>query len=312
MGELLALCYIGGIAEVALISGISHVLFPELAALSYDIFKRPQGKWASSPFLLVLTPFLAAVVGLWLQHQWGYGPLSLGLGISAALLFIKVLRSPIAPAISAGVLPIALNDGSWWYAGAVLFSTSVLALGSVLRQRLQKNAHLPLPPPSRADRIDDEVECPATQYHWLPYFIVFLVIAMGLVLFSGWRFILYPPLVVIAYEMFAHADVCPWARKPVLLVLACLLTASSGLGIFLLLGHGPLAVILSMGVSITLIRFFDLHAPPATAVGLLPFVIDHPDWRFPLAVALGTSLLSLIFRQYKLRHRPPAHPSGRG
>ncbi|EQD73089.1 hypothetical protein B1A_05127, partial [mine drainage metagenome] len=48
MGELLALCYIGGIAEVALISGISHVLFPELAALSYDIFKRPQGKWASA------------------------------------------------------------------------------------------------------------------------------------------------------------------------------------------------------------------------------------------------------------------------
>ncbi|QKE40821.1 MAG: HPP family protein [Ferrovum myxofaciens] len=308
MGELLALCYIGGIAEVALISGISHVLFPELAALSYDIFKRPQGKWASAPILLVLTPFLAAVVGLWLQHQWGYGPLSLGLGISAALFFIKVLRSPIAPAISAGVLPIALDDGSWWYAGAVLFSTSLLALGSVLRQRFQKNAHPPLPPPSQADRIDDEVECPATQYHWLPYFIVFLAIAMGLVLFSGWRFILYPPLVVIAYEMFAHADVCPWARKPVLLVLACLLTASSGLGIFLLLGHGPLAVILSMGVSIALIRFFDLHAPPATAVGLLPFVIDHPDWRFPLAVALGTGLLSLIFRQYKLRHRSLTHP----
>ncbi|WP_297451502.1 HPP family protein [Ferrovum sp.] len=312
MGELLALCYIGGIAEVAVISGISHVLFPELAALSYDIFKRPQGKWASAPFMLVLTPFLAAVVGLWLQHRWGYGPLSLGLGISAALFFIKVLRSPIAPAISAGVLPIALNDGSWWYAGAVLFSTSVLALGSVLRQRLQKNTHLPLPPPSRADRIDDEVECPATQYHWLPYFIVFLIIAMGLVLFSGWRFILYPPLVVIAYEMFAHADVCPWARKPVLLVLACLLTASSGLGIFLLLGHGPLAVILSMGISIALIRFFDLHAPPATAVGLLPFVIDRPDWRFPLAVALGTGLLSLIFRQYKLRHRSLAHPPTRG
>ncbi|EQD29995.1 conserved hypothetical protein, membrane [mine drainage metagenome] len=156
------------------------------------------------------------------------------------------------------------------------------------------------------------MECPATQYHWLPYFIVFLAIAMGLVLFSGWRFILYPPLVVIAYEMFAHADVCPWARKPVLLVLACLLTASSGLGIFLLLGHGPLAVILSMGVSIALIRFFDLHAPPATAVGLLPFVIDHPDWRFPLAVALGTGLLSLIFRQYKLRHRSLAHPPAQG
>ena len=312
MGELLALCYIGGIAEVALISGISHVLFPELAALSYDIFKRPQGKWASAPTLLVLTPFLAAVVGLWLQHLWGYGPLSLGLGISAALFFIKVLRSPIAPAISAGVLPIALDDGSWWYAGAVLFSTSVLAVGSVLRQRLQKSTHHPLPPPSQADRIDDEVECPATQYRWLPYFIVFLAIAMGLVLFSGWRFILYPPLVVIAYEMFAHADVCPWARKPVLLVLACLLTASAGLGIFLLLGHGPLAVILSMGASITLIRFFDLHAPPATAVGLLPFVIDHPDWRFPLAITLGTGLLSLIFRQYKLRHSSLIHPPGRG
>ncbi len=304
MGEFLALGYIGSIAMVAVVSGISHVLFPELAALSYDIFKRPQGKWASAPLMLVVTPFLAAVVGVLLQHRLGYSPLSVGLGIAAALVFIKGLNSPIAPAISAGVLPIALNDGSWWYVGAVLFSTSMLALGSIITKKLRGISTVSLTAPSRADQIDDEVECPPAQYRWLPYFIGFLAIAMGLVQVTGWRFILYPPLVVIAYEMFAHAKVCPWARKPALLVLACFLTAATGLAIALWWGAGPLPVIASMAVSVAIIRLFNLHAPPATAVGLLPFVIDHPDWRFPLAVALGTGLLALVFHPYKQRHTP--------
>lgn len=300
MGELLALGYIGSIAGIAVVSGISQVLFPELAALSYDIFKRPYGKWASAPVMLVITPTLTAILGLLLQHQFGYSALSMSLSIASAMLLIKWLKSPIAPAISAGALPIALDEDSWWYAAAVAFSTAVLAGSAWLALKWRHPLHPVVTP--RADRIDDEVESPPYGYTWAPYFIAFLGLAMGLVQWTGWRFLLYPPLIVIAYEMFAHAKVCPWAKKPFLLVLTCFATACTGLLVFMLLGHHPLAVICSMAVSIVLIQRFNLHVPPAAAVGLLPFVIDHPDWRLPVAVTLGTGLLSLVFHFYRWRH----------
>ncbi len=301
MGEWLALLFLGGIADLGVLSAIPQLLFPELAALSYDIFKRPRGKWASAPVMLVVTPTLTAILGLLLQHRLGYGPLSLSLAIAGAMLLIQWLKSPIAPAISAGALPIALDEGSWWYVAAVAFSTCALALAARLSLAWRHVPILPVTP--LADKIDDEVESPASEYAWLPYFILFLALAMALVHWTGWRFLLYPPLIVIAYEMFAHANVCPWAKKPFLLVLTCLTTASTGLAIFFLLGHNPLAIMASVAVSIVMIQRFDLHVPPATAVGLLPFVIERPDWHFPLAVATGTGLLAILFHFFRKGQR---------
>jgi hypothetical protein len=41
--------------------------------------------------------------------------------------------------------------------------------------------------------------------------------------------------------------------------------------------------------------------PPALAVGLLPFVMAHPDYRFPAAVAAGTQLQTTIFIAWRRR-----------
>jgi hypothetical protein len=45
---------------------------------------------------------------------------------------------------------------------------------------------------------------------------------------SGWRFLLFPPLAVIGFEMFAHSASCPWAGRPLTLPLACALSATGG------------------------------------------------------------------------------------
>ena len=61
--ELAALAYIGLIATVATLTGATYILFPELGALSHDVFNRPSGRWARSHLLLSVTPTLTAVVG---------------------------------------------------------------------------------------------------------------------------------------------------------------------------------------------------------------------------------------------------------
>jgi CBS-domain-containing membrane protein len=153
--------------------------------------------------------------------------------------------------------------------------------------------------PNRVVEVDDIVEQPPRRYSWLPFFLIFILTTFFMVGLTNWRFILFPPLVVIGFEMFAHSDVCPWADKPVLLVIACTLTAAAGVSIVMAMGAGPFAVILAMTIAIGVLKVSKLHVPPALAVGLLPFVIDHPDYRFPLAVGIGTAALAATYISYR-------------
>jgi len=98
--------------------------------------------------------------------------------------------------------------------------------------------------------------------------------------------------VVIGFEMFVHPDVCPWAKRPLLLPVACFLTALGGFFFWKFLGVTPLTAALCMGWGIMVLRTLDLHVPPALAVALLPLVMTNPTLIYPLAVGLGTLLLT--------------------
>jgi len=133
----------------------------------------------------------------------------------------------------------------------------------------------------------------------VPFFLIFLVIAILLVEMTGWRLLLFPPLVVIAFEMFAHAHVCPWAGRPFILPIACTLTAAAGVALVVFFGDAPLAAAASILFGIGVLRVFDLHVPPALAVGLLPFVIPNVSYEFPISVGVGTLLLTMCFLAWR-------------
>lgn len=294
--DLAALAYIAVIAAVAEVTGAGYVLFPELGALSHDVFGRPGGRWARSPVLLILTPALAAMLGTLITRHLAYGFPSILLSVGGALLMIRVLRSPVAPAISAGLLPLVLGVTSWWYPPAVAFGAMLLAALSVLRARLFALPGLPEHPAlgARAGR-----PCLASDYLWVPWFALFLAVAYAGVVLTGWRFLLYPPLVVIGFEMLSRTDHCPWVHRPLLLPLVCFLTAACGMASFVLLGDNPLAALVSMGLGIAILKRADMHAPPALAVALLPLVIDKPTPWYPVAVGVGTAILIACFLLYQ-------------
>src|SRR5271163_4996325 len=130
-GELIALVYIAIIAEIAVATGAFYVLFPELGALSHDVMTRPRGTWANAPLLLVVTPALTGAIGIVVTRTLPYGYLSVLLTVGGAIAVIMALRSPIAPAISAGLLPLVLGVKSWWYPPGVLLGTVLLAALSI-------------------------------------------------------------------------------------------------------------------------------------------------------------------------------------
>jgi hypothetical protein len=220
------------------------------------------------------------------------------LTVGAAIAIILALRSPIAPAISAGLLPLVLGVKSWWYPPAILLGTAMLAALSVLWRKLSLAQNW-LEPISATETLDEAIEQTPPGSYWLIPLMLFVATAILFVKLTGLRFLLFPPLVVIGFEMFAHTAICPWAKRPLVLPVACMLTAAVGLMFWNLLGVGPTAVACSMAGGVVVLRLFDLHVPPALAVALLPFVMDSPTVAFPFSVGIGTLLMTLWFLFYK-------------
>lgn len=293
VAEISTVLYIGLIALVAQASGYFYILFPELGALGHDILKRPGGAWARAPLMLVLTPLATAGVGTLITRHLPYGLLSVLLDVGFSVLAITGLRSPIAPALSAGLLPLTLGIHSLRYPPSLLIGTGILACIALLRARMSAPA-APTVAPAR-DRVDDEVEEAPVTLSWVPFFVVFIILAVVAGELTGWRLVLFPPLVVIGFEAFAHPAVCPWAARPLALGVACGLTATAGVVCVSLLGAGLLGAMCSILAGILVLRVLDLHVPPALAVGLLPFVMTHPSFTFPAAVVLGTAIETAVF-----------------
>src|ERR1700735_4295895 len=110
--KLLAIIFMGAVALAAQTTGFMLLLFPELAALSHDIMTRPYGKWGSQPLRLILTPTLTAIVGIFFTRRLPFGALGIALIVTFSLAIIKLMKSTIVAAISAGVLPMALSERS--------------------------------------------------------------------------------------------------------------------------------------------------------------------------------------------------------
>jgi hypothetical protein len=299
--ELAGLAFIAAIAQIACATGAFYVLFPELGALSHDVFTRPRGTWCNAPVLLAITPLLTGVIGTLVTRNLPYGYLFVLLTVAGAMAVIMVLRSPIAPAISAGLLPLVLGVTSWWYPPGILLGTLSLALLSVPWRR----AFSPrlTRPPMNEELTDNLIELAPTDYSWLFAFFSFVAFALFFVTLTGLRFILFPPLVVIGFEMFGHPAICPWARRPLLLPVACFLTAAGGLLFWRVFGVGAAAAACSMAWGALVLRLLDLHVPPAMAVALLPLVMESPTIAYPLSVAIGTLLLTLWFLLYQTSQR---------
>lgn len=308
LAELLVLMYIALVAALAHASGIYYMLFPELGALSYGVLTRPEGRWSHVPGKLVATPALTAIAGTLITRSLPYGFTAVLLCVASAIAIMSLLRSPIVPAISAGLLPLVLGIKSWWYPVGILPGTLCLAALSIPWRHFHRaTGDQQVRPqdqgPYRAESLS------VMLVYRLLWVLAFVVLATGLGEWTGERFILFPPLVVITYEMLVHPNGCRELAVPMLrLPIVCLLAASGGLLCHHVLGVGPWAAVCSMVTGMVILRVSALHFSPILAIALLPQVMIHPTAAYPLTVLFGTLLLSGWFLLYR-RIVPQAKPT---
>jgi hypothetical protein len=146
--EFLVVVYIAVIAALARFLGIPYLLFPELGALVYDVLIRPWGKWASQPIKLVVTPAITAFLGTVVTRHFSFNGLTVLLIVALSTVVIALLRSSIAPAMSAGVLPLVLGVKSWLYPSSIILTLIALSAISVIWRKFHlRSASQPAPRP---------------------------------------------------------------------------------------------------------------------------------------------------------------------
>jgi hypothetical protein len=294
--DLAIAIYIGIITLFANSTGLTYVLFPELGALTQSALQHPRGKLARAWVVLPLTPLLTAIIGIVLNRALNFGVESFTLSVATSILFIALLKSPVLPAISAGVLPLSLDVTSWTYPSSVFAgAVSLTLLAAAWRQFVPSDRNTAIPNVARLPGSATALR----KYSWVPFFAAFVLVGAELATATGYHLLLYPPLAVIAYQMFAQAATCPWARRPLILPVVCTLSAAGGEVLVGLFGAGPLAACSTVLLATVLLRLFRLSAPPVVAVGLLPLMINDPVHSFPIVVGVGTLLLTATFKAWR-------------
>ncbi len=291
--DLLAIAYIGAIGLIAATTGAFYVLFPELGALSWEVMRRPRGRWSSAPLMLAMSPALTGVIGTLATRHLPYGLSSVTLTVCGSIAIIRLIGSPIAPAISAGLLPLVLGVTSWWYPPGILLGS--LLLTTIL---LGWRDYVPMPGAPAPHLRSGAAETPhdaSGDFDWFAPLMIFVVAAAGMVKLTGLRFILFPPLVVILYEMFHAPRQCPWIPHLGRLPIVCFLAALGGLMMHQQVHLVPVAAMLSMAWGVAILRLFRTHVPPALAVALLPMVMARPTLLYPISVGIGIGAGTLWF-----------------
>jgi len=298
LAEAVAVLYMVGVAATANGLHLAHIMFPELASLALDVLTRPYGKWAKEPWKLVVTPTATAVVGIAVGRHLPYGVTGILVIMSLSLGIILALRSAVAPAISAGVLPLVLDVKSWLYPPSVCLVLIVLVLVLLIWRRFPPARRLRFL--HRADfRTIELLESKPRSHAWYILLYLFTAVAGALAVKTGMRFILFPPLIVLAYEMLGHPETCAWSDSSYYFPLASILAAITGVMANRWIRPEPLAVMITLAITVALLRVFRLHIPPALAIGLLPFVMDSPTLRYAVSVGIGTLSLTITFLLYR-------------
>jgi len=296
--ESAALLYVVAIAATAQCSGWHYVLFPAVAALSHDVLTRPWGKWATQPIQLVIVPTLAAGIGTLIAQRFGYHVWTVLLVVALCLFLLAAVKSNIAPAIAAGMLPLVLGITNWRYPASVMLGLAALVLLLLAWRRYCETKYRAVFDNAKRGDLDELPEKGLGTRWILPYFLFLAIMALGATA-SGLRLILFPPLAVIAYEMFAHPKSCPWAQKSGKLPVACLLTSTAGWLCVSVFGNSGVAAGCSMAAGIVVLRILQIRMPPALAVGILPLIIKSADIKYPIAVGIGATALMLAFLLYR-------------
>lgn len=283
-----------GLVSVAMVCaaellGEKEIIFPEITALLIGAWAAPRQPWRVSKPLMVALMTGSAAVGVCIV-RYLTAPLFVQAGLAFLFVGLSLLlvRSTLAPMLSACILPVLLRTTSWVYPASVLGATLLITLGRALMERAglveAPNGPAALPP------------FRARALHWLALLGLFLPLS-AIPILTGQLYLMAPPLLVLFVEFSNPASTLRAKKDRVFALMAyAAVLGSASKWLLADLLHLPATV---SALATVLLLFYGMEKagllfPPAGAIAFLPLILPAQGlWRFPLEVGAGALVFLL-------------------
>jgi hypothetical protein len=115
-----------------------------------------------------------------------------------------------------GVLPIVLDERSWVYPAAIFAGLAGLVVLLLLWRRYAPRTDHLSTNEAMHSRLVDALEAESHDRFWIILLVSFVMVLGIFTEHISLRLLLFPPLVVMAYEVFGHPGVPGWMARPAL------------------------------------------------------------------------------------------------
>lgn len=257
------------------------IIFPEGAALAMGVWVLGLPGWTASRWRVLALPPLCAVAGVALVLSDLPIAVAEIAAVTFGLLVLAAFDSRLAPALSAGVLPVVFDLDEWSYPVAVLVVCAAVAL---LWRLIGHPA---------ARRLDDVLP---ERYPWAVVASAWLVI-VAWILVGGQALelsaaVLAPPLFVSALEWLGRGR--PLAGEGGLRWALLVGAGLAGSVATKLISVGWIAGALAVCATLALMWLLTTPHPPALAIALIPQILGSPDpLSYTTSIAAGAAALYL-------------------
>lgn len=135
----------------------------------------------------------------------------------------------------------------------------------------------------------------------------FLALVDALVATTQLRYLLYPSLAAIGYDLFIR-DPTAWATSVRNAVVGPTAAAALAMGVMAVLPPTPLRVLVVVVLAIALMRLLDIELAATLSVALLTLLAGSETIGYLLSVAASSLALTLVFRAWRRFLYLPLHP----
>lgn len=274
--------FVLAMVAVATVLRDSELILPEIGALTAGTWLYRKPTWIKQPTKLFTVPSGTAMIGFLINRLALAYALKVLIGLALMLIFMRVMRSNLAPAFATGLLPIIINATHWSFMVDIVFWT----LGLMVGVYLQRTGSV-------------KVTLTAINYRQMLSFCTLILIWVVAVSLAGQpQMAAIPPVVVVLFEMIQKPDYS--ARLALRQWVALTGAASSGVLLHLAGASWLVTVVIAFPVVTGLLALLKLKLPAAYAFPLLALVLPASMVNtLPLAAGLSAALFFTTLVLYR-------------
>lgn len=232
-----------------------EIILPEIGALTAGTWIYQNKTWINQPAKIFLAPSGTAIIGFLINKLSIVYAEKVLLGLILMLLFLRVLKSNLAPSFATGLLPIIINATHWSFILAIILFTATLMCGVFLQGTYKESA------PNKT-----------IQKNHMLIFSLMTLVWVSVVWFLGFsQMAAIPPVMVVFFEVL-QKDRYSWriASKHFIALVGA---ASIGVAVHLLFNSWLISTVIALPLVFILLQLLKIKLPAAFAFPLLALVL---------------------------------------